>query len=224
LFRRGEQFASINALIEKEIDLIRQQGAILVDGLNTDMDLIAFFPFARVGMNEFRQALEGYLKRRGPDSPIKNLDDLVASGRYLKDLENSLKNIQRLPPPEHNSEYLARLKNRQMLRELMVGLMDKHRVDVLVYPFKSMPAPPLGTSDRGPRDNPISAITGLPAIVMPAGVNDEGLPFAIEFLGRPYTEHILFRIAAAYETVSRRRVAPKLTPNLQGEVVEYQAM
>ena len=99
--------------------------------------------------------------------------------------------------------------------------MDKHQVDALVHPFKSLAAPPLGTGDRGPRDNPISAITGLPAIVVPAGVDAQGLPVSIELLGRPFTEPTLLRLAFAYEQASQRRVAPKSTPHLPGEVFRY---
>ena len=91
----------------------------------------------------------------------------------------------------------------------------------LVYPFKSLAAPPVGTADGGPRDNPISAVTGMPAIVVPAGVNEEGLPIAIEFLGRPFSERNLIQLAYAYEQASRRRVAPTSTPHLPGEVFSY---
>ncbi len=99
--------------------------------------------------------------------------------------------------------------------------MDRHNLDALVHPFKSLAAPPLGTGDRGPRDNPISAITGLPAIVMPAGVNSEGLPISIEILGRPFSERTLIRIAHAYEQAFHRRVAPTSTPPLPGDVFVY---
>ena len=99
--------------------------------------------------------------------------------------------------------------------------MDRYNVDALVHPFKSLAAPPLGTGDRGPRDNPISAITGLPAIVMPAGVNADGLPISIEFLGRPFSEPTLIRLAYAYEQASHRRIVPTMTPALEGEVFTY---
>ena len=35
--------------------------------------------------------------------------------------------------------------------------MDDARLDALVYPFKSLGAPLVGTSDGGTRDNPISS-------------------------------------------------------------------
>jgi amidase len=71
------------------------------------------------------------------------------------------------------------------------------------------------------RDNSISSATGLPAVVLPAGLNKEGLPLAFEFLGRPFSEPILIQLAYSYERASHARVAPKMTPHLSGEVFEY---
>jgi Asp-tRNA(Asn)/Glu-tRNA(Gln) amidotransferase A subunit family amidase len=221
LFRRGEQFASINALLEKEIEFIGRQGAVLVDGLSTGMDLVKFFPLARASTSEFRVGFDAYLRRRGPNSPVKTLAELVATGKYLKNLDGQFKEGLKSESPEFDKEYLARLQNRLTIRKLITDLMDKYQVEALVHPFKSVSAPPIGTGDRGIRDNPISAITGLPAIVVPAGLNEEGLPISLELLGRPFSEPTLIRIAHAYEQASLKRVAPKSAPHLDGEVFTY---
>jgi Asp-tRNA(Asn)/Glu-tRNA(Gln) amidotransferase A subunit family amidase len=84
-----------------------------------------------------------------------------------------------------------------------------------------MSAPPIGTGDRGPRDNPVSAITGLPALIIPAGFNSENLPISIEFIGRPFSEPVLFRIGYAYEQATKHRRSPSLTPPLPGEQITY---
>jgi amidase len=221
LFRDGAPFAPINALIEKEIEFMQRQGGIVVDGLRTGMDLVKFFPLARASTQEFRFAFAAYLKHRGPDTPVRTLEELMATGKYLKSLEGQFKTALSVAAPDFDAAYLARLRNRSTVRQLLVDLMDRYQVDVLVHPFKSLPAPPLGTGDRGVRDNPISAITGLPAIVVPAGVSAEGLPISIELLGRPFSEPTLIRIAYAYEQASRRRVAPRLTPPLPDESISY---
>jgi len=221
LFRKEPEFQPVNRIIEKEIDLIRQQRAVIVDGLTTGMDLVKFFPQARASQDEFKFAFDAYLKRRGPDTPVKSLEELVASGKYLKQFDGTYRRALAVESPDFDKDYLARLKNRLTIRKLIVDVMDAHQVDALVHPFKSLGAPPLGTGDRGPRDNPVSAITGLPAIIVPAGVDAQGLPIAIEFLGRPFSEPTLFRLAFAYEQASHRRVAPKSTPHLSGEVFTY---
>lgn len=222
LFREGDEFQEINGLVEEEIGRMRESGAVVVDGLSIGMDVIDFIPLARASVYEFRYVFDAYLKHRGPDTPVRSLEELVASGKYLENLKPFFELALSVESPDFDRAYLARLENRLTIRNLIVDLMDRHKVEALVHPFKSLAAPPIGTGDRGPRDNPVSAITGLPAIVMPAGVNSEGLPISIEILGRPFSEPTLVRLAHAYERASPKRVAPSSTPHLPGEVFSYE--
>lgn len=232
MFRQGEEFEEINDLIEREIQSLRGppdvevnvmpgSGAMLVDGLSLGIDVIDFFPDARASVPEIRATFDAWLVARGADTPIGSFEELVSSGQYLPALRPLFERVLELSPPDVNRNYHARLANRATVRQLVIDLMDRHRLDALVYPFKSLAAPPLGTPDRGPRDNPVSSVTGLPAIVVPAGVDSEGLPISIEFLGRPFSEATLIGIAYAYEQQSRKRVAPTSTPALPGERFSY---
>jgi Asp-tRNA(Asn)/Glu-tRNA(Gln) amidotransferase A subunit family amidase len=99
--------------------------------------------------------------------------------------------------------------------------MDRYRLDVLVHPFKSGP-PPAHTERGVDQDNPLSSVTGLPAVLVPAGyTKKENGPIAIEFLGRPFSEPMLFKVAYAYEQVSKNRKTPASTPPLPGESFAY---
>ncbi len=232
MFRAGERFAHVNALIDDELDRLRGPhdpdvdvipgaGAVVIDGLSLGMDLVGFFPEARASVPEIQVTFDAWLRQRGPDTPIESFAALVASGEYLPALEPLFSRVLELDPPQHNANYLARLQSRPKIREQLVELMDRHALDALVYPFKSLGAPLLGTSDRGPRDNPISSITGLPAIVVPAGTDEDGLPVAIEFLGRPFDEATLIALAGAYEARRAGRLWPASTPPLEGDRFEY---
>jgi Asp-tRNA(Asn)/Glu-tRNA(Gln) amidotransferase A subunit family amidase len=180
-------------------------------------------PSLRLNKYELRTAFDAYLHRRGPSSPVKTLADLIATGKYLKGGTQELRyqETMKIGALDTDAAYLSRRETQRTVRRLLVELMDRYSVDVLVYPVKALPAPALGSSDNGPRDNAISSASGLPAIVLPAGLNEEGLPLALEFLGRPFCEPIMIHIAHAYERVSHARVAPKMTPHLSGEVFEY---
>jgi Asp-tRNA(Asn)/Glu-tRNA(Gln) amidotransferase A subunit family amidase len=223
LFRKGMEFNAGNKLIEDQIALLRDRRAVVIDGLSTGLDLLSLMPSLRVNSFELRTAFDAYLLRRGATSPIKTFAELVASGRYLKGggQETRFQETMKVGVLESDAEYLSRLENQRMIRRLLVELMDRYRVDALVYPVKSLPAPMVGSSDDGPRDNSISAVTGLPAIVLPAGINEEGLPLALELLGRPFSEPKLIQLGYAYEKASHARVAPKSTPHLTGEVFSY---
>ena len=220
LFRKGDQFSPINRLIEAQIDAIGRRGATIERELTTGTDILAALPTMRLNVYELKAGFDAYLRRR--DGPVKSLAELAASGKYLKAkrIDDRFADALKVQM-ETDAEYLARLEKRRVTRELLVALMDRSRVDALVYPFKSLGAPVIGAGDDGIRDNPLSAVTGLPAIVVPAGVSAEGLPIAIEFLGRPFSEPRLIQLAHAYEQASRMRKAPASTPPLQGERFRY---
>jgi Asp-tRNA(Asn)/Glu-tRNA(Gln) amidotransferase A subunit family amidase len=122
----------------------------------------------------------------------------------------------------HHADFLARRDTQEMLKTAVIELMDKYRLDAVVYPFKSLP--PEGHLERGveEKDNPFSSVTGLPALLVPAGyTRAENGPIAIEFLGRPFSEPTLFKLAYAYEQQSHNRKTPATTPPLPGERFEY---
>lgn len=221
LFRQGPEFAEINGLIEKQIDVLKKEGAVVLDGLSTGTDLVAFFPMARASSEEFYESFRAYAAQRGNTLPYPSMQALFDSGKMLEKLKPGVARTLAAGSTEFDALYLAKLKNRETFRALLVDLMDKHQLDALVYPFKSMSAPPIGTGDRGPRDNPVSAITGLPALIVPAGFNSENLPISIEFLGRLYSEPVLFRFGYAYEQATLHRRSPSLTPPLAGEQITY---
>jgi amidase len=220
LFRKGEEFAAINVLIEGQIDAIERAGARVDREVRTGSDLLAALPAMRLNVYELKAGLDAYLRRR--DGPVKSLAELAASGKYLKAkrIDDRFAEASKVRM-ESDAEYLSRLEKRRAMRQLLVEVMDKRGVDALVYPFKSLGAPMIGVGDDGVRDNPLSAVTGLPAIVVPAGLSAEGLPIAIEFLGRPFSEPRLIQLAHAYEQATRMRRAPPTTPHLPGEAFVY---
>jgi Asp-tRNA(Asn)/Glu-tRNA(Gln) amidotransferase A subunit family amidase len=49
----------------------------------------------------------------------------------------------------------------------------------------------------------------------------DGLPIALEFIGRPFSEATLLRLAATYERQRGPRPLPPTTPRLAGDVIRY---
>jgi amidase len=84
-------------------------------------------------------------------------------------------------------------------------------VSVLAYPTLRRKPAVVGEGQGGSNCQ-LSATTGLPAISIPAGFTEDGLPVGLELLGLPYTEPTLLKVAFAYERVMRPRKPPKTTP------------
>jgi amidase len=108
-----------------------------------------------------------------------------------------------------------------MLRRIAIELMDRYQLDALVYPFKTEPAARHLENARE-SDNPFSSVTGLPGLLMPAGLTPaDHAPIALEFLGRPWSEPMLIKLASGFEAVAPHRVTPPTTPPLPGERFDY---
>ena len=110
----------------------------------------------------------------------------------------------------------------ESIRDAIVEVMDKYKLDALVHPFKTLP--PEGHLDRNvaEKDNSVSSVTGLPALLVPADYTaKENGPISVEFLGRPYSEPVLFKLAYAYEQASKNRKSAALTPALPGDKFSY---
>jgi len=87
-------------------------------------------------------------------------------------------------------------------------------VDALVTPSLQITAPRIGqtTVEIGGKVKDINPVfirltdpfnvTGQPAISLPCGFGDDGLPIGLQVAGPPSGEEIVLRIAAAYESAT----------------------
>ena len=100
----------------------------------------------------------------------------------------------------------------------LAGIFDG--IDALVCP--SMTTPPERVTPEalyGPMDEeewtwgrftiPYD-FSGAPTISLPAGLNSEGLPLSIQFVGRRLTEPLLVQVGHAYEEATQHRLQPAL--------------
>ncbi len=222
LFRQGEKHAEGIALVEASIARMKTAGALIYDDLSLGFDLLGLLDGhggMRTNYHEAQFSYDLYFRRLGPDAVIKNMDQLVALGALVKpSISKAYAEFRTL---DQHPDYLGRLEAQAGLRDALVALMDRYRLDVLVYPFKSIP--PEGHTERvSEKDNPLSSITGLPAIIVPAGYTArENGPIGLEILGRPYAEPTLFRVAFGYEQSFRVRKPAPLVPPLSGEKFTY---
>jgi amidase len=193
--------------MEHSIDVMRKQGAVIVDP--ADIPTLGKFDDSEmtVFMYELKADLNAYLAGLGPSSPVKTLKDIIEFNDRNRAKEMPyfgqdlfLKSEAKGPLTE--KEYLdAVAKNRQLARtEGIDAVMDKNKLDALVAPTGG-PAwlTDLITGDHfGGGSSNAAAVAGYPNINVTAG-NIFGLPVGISFFGRAWSEPTLIKIAYAFE-------------------------
>ena len=187
--------------------------------------------------------IDQYLARRG-DERVTDMASLDANTKYFSAAAEAgsanwaaLEDVR----AEGNTE---RMQMRAVLQLALARVMRENRLDVLVNPENTLPHQKVGgpsepsVNGRGASGSTqtITALIGVPEIVVPAGFNDvvyeprfvlnaagdrydaapgyerslleTPLPISMMFWAGPGEEAAVLKAASAYETVTRHRVPP----------------
>lgn len=204
----AEQVTTVveDAIIEMEV-----AGATIIDSVDIiDQSLLES---ARTLKYEFAHAFDQYLDQLGDSAPVNSLAELVATGELYPDIQNRIEERSVLDVDveslESNTDYLRILNRRKKIKSQTLSEMAKHDLDALMYPPSRIL--PVEIPDSQPFEEmncEISAHTGLPAIVLPGGFTNDGLPVGVELLGREFEEPRLFELAYAFEQATDHRRPP----------------
>jgi aspartyl-tRNA(Asn)/glutamyl-tRNA(Gln) amidotransferase subunit A len=138
-------------------------------------------------------------------------------GDYGEDVRTLLEIGSLIPA----TTYLQAQRYRQLLRQEFMEAFKS--VDVFVCPTLPFTATAVGATtvviEGGVEEDMLSAImqytgvpslTGLPALIVPGGFDEHGLPIGVQIIGRPFDEATLFRVGAAFQSVTdyHKRVPP----------------
>jgi aspartyl-tRNA(Asn)/glutamyl-tRNA(Gln) amidotransferase subunit A len=97
----------------------------------------------------------------------------------------------------------AKQHQQRLSRDIIACYRD---VDVLMTPATRDPAPDVTTTGDPAFNSPWS-FTGLPTVSWPTMITDQGLPLAVQLIGRAFGERDLFRCAAWCEAAMGGRSA-----------------
>lgn len=104
----------------------------------------------------------------------------------------------------YEAYYLKGQKVRTLIREDYTKAFDE--VDLLLTPVSPTPPFKLGEKLTDPLTMYLSDIftisvnlAGVPAMALPAGFTDSGLPIGMQLIARPFQEETIFQAAHAYE-------------------------
>jgi amidase len=213
---------AVDALMQQSLDVMKQQGATLIDP--ADIETFGKFDESEllVFMYELKADLNAYLARLGPSAPVHTLKDIIDFNERNRDKEmpyfgQDLFLKAEAKGPLTEKEYVDALaKNHQLARtEGIDALMDKHQLDAIVAPTGG----PAWLTDLVNGDHVAggssnaAAVAGYPNINVTAGFL-WGLPVGISFFGRAWSEPTLIRLAYSFEQATKARQKPKFLPTI----------
>ena len=220
MFLDGPRHKDGLALVETAIGQMKKAGAIIVDPLTSGIDIRTAAENASLSGFERYDYYNHYLARLGPGAPIRSVEEMVEKAPDV--VGGGIRAALRRGPIRNDPEYLGRRANQEKLHRILIDdLLDRHTLDALFFPFKTVIAPKVGEDRPEGGFNRLASYSAVPSLVVPAGFTTEGLPIGVQFLGRPYSEPTLLKLGHAYEQISKNRKTPATTPPLAGEVVAY---
>jgi len=212
------------ALFNKAVADARAGGATLVEVMS-GINLVAAQADAAASSFELAVAINKYLAALPQDAPVRTVAEMIQKGGDTVK-PGIIAASKATTPLERDPRLVAAYKQQDIIRSLLVRLMDENRLDALILPFRTFRVDPVGlatahTQTPDARNN-LSSYTGLPTVVVPGGFfPSDGMPFGVQFLGRPFTEPALIQVASGYEATTRHRMAPASVPALPGETIRY---
>ena len=195
--------------LEEVLSWYQEQGATIVDVEITDLvaELIAS---SRVIGYEFESDLNEYFETFGSED-IDSLSKIFELSLFHEAIEGRLSQTLEERPDE--AGYAAALAARVILRQALNLIFETHNLDALVYP--TIAQTPVFIGEQQPGNNcSMAANSGLPALSIPAGFSQAGLPVGMEFLGKRFKDPHLLAIAQAFAASNDRRRPPSVTPPL----------
>jgi amidase len=232
------QDPEVDTTIESALAVMKAQGAVLIDiKYPPVLHAIRGELYNAIRRPEFKWQIQDYLATLKPGFPKTHADILALSekissrspdGFWPNPGRLALYRAEAKYPALTDPAYLA-AKNHGLpfVRETLQALMDKEKLDAIVYPTSPRRPALIGEAPTpGAATTRVSAtnyanFTGYPDLIVPAGFTTDGLPIGISFFGTAYSEPKLLALGYAYEQASKNIRIPKHAPALPGETITY---
>jgi len=237
LFGAQPEDAEVARALEQTLTAMKSAGANVLD-VNVP-GLTELLNGSSVIGYEFKESFAAYLASH-PRAPVNSIAEIFGRGLDYEDAGFRALMVEfnsnatgegrafgqifnHLPATRDaidEQAYREALVRRRALRSVIMAVLEANRLDALAYPVTQRPAQPVGAGSFTPGllTCGLSAQSGLPALAVPAGFTDDGLPIGLDLLGNEFEEPRLLRLAFAWEQVAKLRRAPFSTPRLESGV------
>ena len=215
---QSADFAKITAVFDKAVAELKAAGATVVDPI-TIPKLNQLLATRTIRPNEMQEAFKVFVGRSAK-APFKSFDELLRAQGFAKVFPYAQDRLRRT---SDDTRYYHFLRAQEELMTNVLKVMADNKLDAIVYKsvehqptlIKDGVNPPFLNTKGVPHLN--TFLVFVPAIAVPAGFTVDNLPAGITFMGRPYEEGTILKLAYAYEQATHHRKPPQSAPALPGE-------
>ncbi|HEY2292865.1 MAG TPA: amidase [Thermoanaerobaculia bacterium] len=207
----------IPPVLAQAVAAMKAAGATIVDPVKLPSEGKAGNAEFEVLLYELKADLNRYLADLGPKAPVHTLKEVIEFNERHRDrvmpyFGQELFLQAEAKGPLTDPAYKKALAScrRHFRTEGIDAMLAKHKLDALVTPTGG-PAWLIdlvnGDTDTGSTST-LAAVAGYPSITVPAGFAF-GLPLAVSFIGKAWSEPTLIKLAYAFEAATKVRKAPR---------------
>ena len=203
----SDDFKAVDALFDGAVADLANAGAEIVDPVEIPgmLDLLAQRSAdGQAEENSFAVYMAG-----SANAPFKTMND----ARNHPKFGDAFHGVHARWAVDKNPEkFAAYCVAREELMTRFLKVLAENKLDAIVHkavehtptPIADGTAPPWTDQKGAPHLN--TFLIYVPSVVVPAGFTDGGLPAGITFLGRPYSDAAMLRLAYGYEQATGRIV------------------
>ena len=195
---------------DKAADMLRARGAEVVEVSlpHTKYALATYYIIAPAEASSNLARYDGL--RYGNRVDGQHLDDMYINSRsagFGKEVKRRIMiGTYVLSAGYYDAYYLKAQKVRRLIRDDFIKAFEK--CDLILTPTAPTAAFPIG--DKSMQENPITmwlndiftvsvSLAGLPAMSLPIGLNQQGLPLGMQLVGKAFDEESIFKAAYCLE-------------------------
>jgi amidase len=163
----------------------------------------------------FKFQLHDYLASLGDRAPVHSLEEILKSGKFHPSIDWLIHGAAAVTKPPHEDPACEPVREgTRAYRRLITKSFAANRLDALVYPSWSIPPRLIGdlNSPNGMNSGRLASPAAYPAITVPMGYVRGSLPIGLEFLGIPWSDPTLIKLAYSYEQATKHRRSPPTVP------------
>lgn len=201
----------INTVMTNAIQELKQGGATLIDNIAIP-NFTQINSFGSLSAWEFKFQFNDYLTTLGDNRPYGTLSDIINTGLFDPSIAKQLKDRNNIGSLEDETYKDIVLFRTRLAQQAVLKMMADNNLDALIFPTSAKQIVEIDGDQTIGDGFKLSSFTGYPTVTVPAGFTTDNMPVGMDFIGRPFSEPTLIKLAYSFEQSTQHRRTPELTP------------